>query len=154
MNSLELDKNNIQNPVEEFFATTDKDGGYVIVISKDNIVQSNVFHHTHDATLKRLLNQIGDSFPLDNNEDCWSSKQGEGYVLMRMMKDLNVVYMPDCLSKFQYDTVSDIQDQIASYEAYNNSNVTICVSDGGYSYYFDQMGKLEEYLDSKRPHTK
>lgn len=154
MNSLGLDEKHVYNSVEEFYTTSDDNGGYVVVISRDNIAQSNIYHHTHGATLKILLDQLGDFFPLDNSENYWRSKQGEGYVLMQMTKEYNIVYMPEYLSQFQFDTVTNIKDQIASYEKNNDSNVIIGVFDGEERHYFNQIAQLKEYLDSKRPHTK
>lgn len=151
MESLNVNNDNL---VEDFFSTTDNLGGYVVVISKDKIAQSRVFSNTHDVTLSTLLNQIGDPIPSGDNNNYWIIKQRQGYVLMRMIKGLNIVYMPEYLSKFQFDMVNDVQTQIENYKTRNNSNVIVCVSDGESSYYFDEIAKLKEYLDSKKPYTK
>lgn len=73
---------------------------------------------------------------------------------MQMTKEYNIVYMPEYLSQFQFDTVTNIKDQIASYERNNDSKVIIGVFDCEERHYFNQIAQLKEYLDSKRPHTK
>ena len=144
--------------IEDYYTNSGIMNGYVVVISKDNILHGPDISRSHDKGLEYLLFQVDPNFKgLDSNNSkvTWYQKQMEGYVLFRLTKmDLSIVYMPYNLSDFQIDMINDIVSQMEDYINKNNKNIILDVSDLEQGELILSLEEFKNYIDMKKENNK
>ena len=157
MKFFDLFKSEKMDYIEEYYTYSSVRDGYVVVISKDKMMQSRDICHSHDLALEQMLYQMDPNFQglvPNHRKITWEIKQEEGYVLIRFTKIDAIVYIPRELSEFQIQILENISNQIKNYEKKKKNRVGIVLSDLEKGELILSVDEFDNYLESKKIHSK
>lgn len=139
--------------IEDYYTNSGLTAGYVVLISKEQILHGPDISRSHDKGLEYLLYEIDPNFKgLDNknNKIIWHELQEEGYALFRLTKmDMSIVYIPLNINEFQKNMINDIISQIENYTLKHKKQIVLVVSDIEQGELVLSIEEFKNYIEQK-----